>query len=230
MTKALRIRDLDDAERPRERLARLSPRALRNDELLAILLRVGMPGESAIAMGARLLNKFGGLLNLYQAGFHNLQRERGIGPAKAAQLMAAFELGRRIAHAEHGEMPIIRKPADAANLLLYEMSALNREELRVLVLNARNQVVEIAELYRGSVNSAQVRSAEVFKPAVLRDATAIIVAHNHPSGDPTPSQDDIVLTRHLVQAGKVLDIAVLDHLVIGGMQFVSLKERKLGFY
>jgi DNA repair protein RadC len=144
--------------------------------------------------------------------------------------MAAFELGRRIAHAEHGEMPIIRKPADAANLLLYEMSALNREELRVLVLNARNQVVEIAELYRGSVNSAQVRSAEVFKPAVLRDATAIIVAHNHPSGDPTPSQDDIVLTRHLVQAGKVLDIAVLDHLVIGGMQFVSLKERKLGFY
>jgi DNA repair protein RadC len=181
-------------------------------------------------MGARLLQKFGGLLGLYKAGFENIQKEKGIGKAKAAQLMAAFELGRRVAHEEHGELPAIRKPEDAAGLLLYDMSGLNREELWVLVLNTRNQVLEKVRLYRGSVNSAQVRSAEVFKPAILRDATAIIVAHNHPSGDPTPSQDDIVLTRHLVQAGKTLDIEVLDHLVIGGMKFVSLKERKLGFY
>ncbi len=224
-----RIRDLNVNERPRERLARLGPKALRDDELLAILLRVGMAGESAIAMGQRLLSAFGGLRGLHQASFHDLKAQRGLGAAKAAQLQAAFELGRRVVSTATVQRPLIRGPQDVADLLLYEMSGLTQENLRVLVLNTRNQVLDIVDLYRGSLNSAQVRIAEVFKPAILRNAASVIVVHNHPSGDPAPSGDDIALTRSLREAGKLLDIELLDHLIFGGMRYVSLKERKLGF-
>ncbi len=226
---AYRIRDLSASERPRERLARLGPKALRDDELLAILLRMGMPGESAVAMGRRLLQTFGGLRGLHQASFGDLCAQRGLGEAKAAQLQAAFELGRRVGSSAAALRPVISSPQDVADLLLYEMSGLAQETLQVLVLNTRNQVLDTVELYRGSLNSAQVRIAEVFKPAIVRNAAAIIVAHNHPSGDPTPSSDDVALTRSLREAGKLLDIALLDHLIFGGMNYVSLKERKLGF-
>lgn len=224
-----RITDLDEAERPRERLARLGPQALTNAELLAILLRVGVVGENAVQVGQRLLVEMGGLTGIHRAEFNEVCEHHGIGPAKAAQIKAAIELGRRLVSESPDERPAIHSPEDAANLLKYEMGALEQEHLRVLLLDTRNRVMEIKEVYQGSLNSSQVRVGELFKHAVRRNAAAIIVVHNHPSGDPTPSPDDVAVTRAIVQAGKLLDIDVLDHLVIGRARFVSLKERGLGF-
>jgi len=224
-----RITDLAESERPRERLERLGPQALTTAELLAILLRVGVPGENAVQVGQRLLHNFGGLAGLHRVSFDEVCNQHGVGPAKAAQLKAAIELGRRMTLEDPDERPAIHSPADAAALLQYEMSALEQEEMRVLILDTRNRVQHIATLYRGSLNSSQIRVGELFKHAIRRNAAAVIVAHNHPSGDPSPSPDDIAVTRAIFEAGKLLDIDVLDHLVIGRGRYVSLKERGMGF-
>jgi DNA repair protein RadC len=224
-----RITDLDQAERPRERLAKLGPQSLSSAELLAILLRVGVTGENAVQVGQRLLHSLGGLTGLQRASYEEVCSQHGIGPAKAAQIKAAIELGRRLVVQAPEERPAIHSPADAANLVQYEMSALEQEELRVILLDTRNRVMDIACVYRGSLNSSQVRVGELFKTAVRRNCAALIVVHNHPSGDPAPSPDDIAITRAIVQAGKLLDVEVLDHLVIGRGRHVSLKERGLGF-
>jgi len=224
-----RITDLAEGERPRERLAKLGPQALSNAELLAILLRVGVPGENAVQVGQRLLQTFDGLSGLHSASYDEVRAQHGIGPAKAAQIKAAIELGRRLTLESPEERPTINSPADAAALVQYEMSALEQEHLRVMLLDIRNRVLDIVEVYRGSLNSSQVRVGEVFRAAVRRNAGALIVVHNHPSGDPTPSPDDIAITRAIVEAGRLLDIEVLDHLVIGRGKWVSLKEKKLGF-
>lgn len=224
-----RIADLHEADRPRERLAALGAQALTNAELLAILLRVGVSGENAVEVGQRLLKKFNGLSGLHRAPFKELIGQHGLGEAKAAQIKAAIELGRRLTLEAPQERPAINSPADAAALLHYEMSALEQEHLRVLLLDRRNRVVEVVEVYKGSVNSSQVRVGELFKDAIRANASAMIVAHNHPSGDPTPSPDDVAVTRAIVQAGKLLDVDVLDHIVIGQGRWVSLKEKGLGF-
>ncbi|GMV35469.1 MAG: hypothetical protein DCC59_13980 [Chloroflexi bacterium] len=224
-----RIADLHESDRPRERLAALGPQALTNAELLAILLRVGVRGENAVDVGQRLLKEFGGLQGLHRAPFKQLMDQRGMGEAKASQIKAAIELGRRLTIESPEERPAINSPADAAALVQYEMSALEQEHLRVILLDRRNRALEIVEVYKGSVNSSQVRVGELFKEAIRANASAIIVTHNHPSGDPTPSPDDTAVTRAIVQAGKLLDIDVLDHLVIGQGKWVSLKERGLGF-
>jgi DNA repair protein RadC len=224
-----RITDLHETERPRERLSTLGPQALSNAELIAILLRTGVPGENAVQVGQRLLQTFGGISGLHRASVQDLQSQHGLGEAKAAQIKAAIELGRRLTLESPEERPAINSPADAAALVMYEMSALEQEHLRVILLDIRNRVLEIVDVYRGSVNSSQVRVGEVFKAAVRRNAPALIVIHNHPSGDPTPSPDDVAITRAMVQAGKLLDVDVLDHLVIGHGRWVSLKERGLGF-
>lgn len=224
-----RISDMHESDRPRERLASLGPQALTNAELIAILLRVGVQGENAVEVGQRLLTKFGGLRGLHRAPFKVLMDQHGMGEAKASQIKAAIELGRRLTLEAPEEKPAINSPADAAALLQYDMSALEQEHLRVMLLDRRNRVLEIVEVYKGSVNSSQVRVGELFKDAIRANASALIVAHNHPSGDPTPSPDDVAVTRALVQAGKLLDIDVLDHLVIGSGKWVSLKERGLGF-
>ena len=224
-----RITDLHETERPRERLASLGPQALTNAELIAILLRVGVTGENAVQVGQRLLQQFGGLGGLHRAPIEELIDQHGIGEAKAAQIKAAIELGRRLTLEVPEERPTINSPADAAALVQYEMSALEQEHLRVLLLDTRNHVLDISEIYRGSVNMSQVRVGEVFKAAIRRNATAVIVVHNHPSGDPTPSPDDVAVTRAFVQAGKLVDVDVLDHLIIGRGRFTSMKERGLGF-
>ena len=224
-----RITDLHAEERPRERLAALGAQALSNAELIAILLRVGVPGENAVQVCQRLLQACNGLGGLQRAPFEELCSQRGIGEAKAAQLKAAIELGRRLTLEAPEQRPTINSPADAAALVQYEMAALEQEHLRVLLLDTRNHVLEIAEIYKGSVNSSQVRVGEIFKAAVRRNASGLIVVHNHPSGDPTPSPDDAAVTRAIVQAGKLLDVDVLDHLVIGQGRWVSLKERGVGF-
>jgi DNA repair protein RadC len=224
-----RIMDLYEADRPRERLASLGPQALSNAELIAILLRVGVTGENAVQVGQRLLNKFGGLRGLHRTPFQELMEQHGLGEAKASQIKAAIELGRRLTLEAPEERPAINSPADAAALVQYEMSALEQEHLRVTLLDRRNRVMETVDVYKGSVNSSQIRVGEVFKEAIRKNASALIVIHNHPSGDPTPSPDDVAVTRAIVQAGKLLDVEVLDHLVIGHGKWVSLKERGLGF-
>jgi DNA repair protein RadC len=227
--KTYRITDLDIKERPRERLARLGAQVLSNAELLAILLRVGVHGENAVQVGARLLHTFDGLLGLQRASYEDVRSQHGLGAAKSAQIIAAIELGRRLTLESPDERPVINSPADAAALVRYEMSALEQEHLRVLLLDTRNHVLAIEEIYRGSLNSSQVRVGEIFRAAIRRNAAALIVVHNHPSGDPTPSPDDIAITRAIVEAGVLLDVSVLDHLVIGQGNWVSLKERGLGF-
>jgi DNA repair protein RadC len=224
-----RITDIAIDERPRERLAHLGPQALLTSELLAILLRVGVTGENAVQVGQRLLSVYGGISGLQRAPFEDLCSQHGIGEAKAAQIKAAIELGRRLALESPDERPAVNSPADAAALVAYEMSALEQEHLRVILLDTRNRVLDIVEIYKGSVNSSQVHVGEIFKPVIRRNAPALIVVHNHPSGDPTPSPDDVVVTRAIVQAGKLLDVDVLDHMIIGQGRWVSLKERGLGF-
>ena len=227
---AYRIADLDADDRPRERLAKLGPQALSSAELIAILLRVGVVGEGAVQVGQRLLNQFGGIAGLHRAAFDEIIAQHGVGPAKAAQLKAAIELGRRLTLESPEDRPSINSPADAAALIQYEMSAFEQEHLRVIHLNTRNRVLGMEDVYRGSLNASQVRVGELFKSAIRRNASAVIVAHNHPSGDPTPSADDIAITRQLVGAGKLLDIELLDHVIIGGAnQFFSMKEKGLGF-
>lgn len=181
---AYRISDLHESDRPRERLAALGPQALTNAELLAILLRVGVPGENAVEVGQRLLQAFGGLRGLHRAPFKELIGQHGMGEAKASQIKAAIELGRRLTLEAPEEKPAINSPADAAALLQYEMSALEQEHLRVMLLDRRNRVLEVVEVYKGSVNSSQVRVGELFKDAIRANASAVIVAHNHPSGAP----------------------------------------------
>jgi len=224
-----RIMDLDAAERPRERLAHLGAQALNNAELIAILLRVGIEGENAVQVGQRLLQTFGGIRGLHRASISEVVQQRGVGEAKAAAIKAAIELGRRLNLEAPEERPSINSPGDAAGLVMYEMQALEKEHLRVILLDTRNHVIEIHEVYRGSLNASVVRVGEVFTPAVRRNAASILVVHNHPSGDPSPSPEDISITRSLLQAGKLLQIELLDHIIIGQGKYVSLKEKGLGF-
>jgi DNA repair protein RadC len=224
-----RIRDLPSTDRPRERLRDAGPGALSNQELLAILLRTGSARESALALANRLLGRFHGLVGLARAGFAELCAERGLGEAKAAQVQAALELGRRLAAAQPEERAQIRSPEDVANLLMGEMGLLDQEHLRVVLLNTRNQVLGTQEVYRGSVHTAVVRIGELFREALRQNAPCIIVVHNHPSGDPTPSAEDIAMTKQAIAAGELLDIDVLDHVIVAHARFASLKSLKVAF-
>ncbi len=224
-----RILDLDENDRPRERLAEHGAQALTNAELLAILLRVGIQGENAVEVGQRLLQDCGGLHGLHRASFAELCAMRGLGQAKAAQIKAAIELGKRLRNEDPDDRPMVHSPADAAALVEYEMSALVQEHLRIIVLDTRNRVLSVEKQYMGSLNASTVRVGELFRAAIQRTAASIILAHNHPSGDPSPSPEDVNLTRSAVQAGKLLDIEVLDHIIIGRNRYVSLKEKGLGF-
>jgi DNA repair protein RadC len=224
-----RIRDLESSQRPRERLASLGATSLSNAELIAILLRTGIKGINAVQLGQKILMDCGGLAGVHRLSYTELCRMRGVGPAKAAQIKAAVELGNRFAASTPTEHPVIQSPEDAASLILYEMGALEQEHLNVMLLDTRNRMVKLVEVYRGSLNSSLIRVSEVFKEAVRANAAAIIVVHNHPSGDPTPSPEDISVTHAIVQAGKLLDIEVLDHIVVGKNKFISLKSRGLGF-
>ena len=178
------IKEMSEEERPRERLAKLGPQSLTTAELLGILLRVGMVGESAVQVGQRLLQTFGGIAGIHRASFDELSNQKGVKLAKAAQIKAAIELGRRLVLESPEERAIVHSPADAAEMVQYEMSALEQEELRVMLLDTRNRVQHIETIYRGSVNSSQVRIAEIFKAAIRRNASNVIVVHNHPSGVP----------------------------------------------
>jgi DNA repair protein RadC len=224
-----RIQDFQENDRPRERLAELGASALSNAELLAVLLRTGLPGENAVQMGQRLLRQFGGITGLHKISFEELSNQKGLGSAKTSTIKAAIELGRRLPLENAEERPVITCPKDAADLIMYEMLGLPVENLWVFLLDTRNRVLKIEKLYKGSLNSSTVRVGELFKSALTNNAASIILAHNHPSGDPTPSPEDVALTRAASQAGHLLDVEVLDHIVIGQNKFVSLKDKGLGF-
>lgn len=190
----------------------------------AELLTAVIGGKQGGEIASKLLAAFGGIKELYNASERDFKR-CGVGNQTTARIKAALVLGVRL-NAEKAERQTIASPADAAGLV-QDMQLLEKEQLRVILLNTRNQVLDIETVYTGSVNQAQVRIGEVFRSAVIKLAAGIIVVHNHPSGDPTPSPDDVALTRVMKDAGRMLDIALLDHLVLGGDKWVSLKERGL---
>ena len=225
----LTVKHWPASEQPREKLEALGPGRLSTPELLAIVLRIGRPGESVLALAQRLLVERGGIAGLGRSSLEELGKVAGIGRVKAIEIQAALELGRRLFQAAPEQQPEIRCPQDAVNLLLPDMHMLTREHLKTVLLNTKNRVVAVHTVYEGSVNSANVRVAEVFREAVRRDCPNLIVAHNHPSGDPAPSPEDVAVTRMIVQAGKLLQIDVLDHVILGHGKHVSLKERGLGF-
>ena len=229
MEYSLTIKELPISERPRERLLHAGAGALSSAELLAVILRVGVGGENVLAVSQRLLARFGDLPGLARASAAELTAEHGMGEAKVAQLKAAFELGRRLLIAAPGERFQVRSPADAAQLLMPELSLLDQEHLRLVLLDTKNYVLSVPTVYVGSLNTSLIRVGELFRHALRENCAALIVAHNHPSGDPTPSPEDVIVTRKIVEGGQLLDIDVLDHLIIGRGNFVSLKERGLGF-
>jgi DNA repair protein RadC len=227
---SLTIKEMAADERPREKLINRGVSSLSNAELLAIILRVGRPGETVLQLANRLLVDYGGLTGLARADFSKLKNERGLGEVKACELQAALEIGRRLLLAGPGERMQVRNPSDIANWLMAEMAPLEQEHLRVVLLNTKNQVVRPPiELYRGSLNKSTVRVAELFKDAIRENAAAIIIVHNHPSGDPTPSNEDIVMTGKAVDAGRLMEVEVLDHLIIGEQRYISMRDKRLGF-
>ena len=223
------VRDLPAAERPRERLALRGPSGLSAAELIALVWGTGSGGRSALDLAEEALARHASVGALARASDAELAGIPGVGSAKAARLAAAFELGRR----STADWPVgdwaIRSPRDVADRLLVEMGRLEREELRVLSLNAKNVVQRVSHVYMGNVSASLVRVGELFRDAVRLDASGVVLVHNHPSGDPTPSPDDLHLTAEAIAAGRLLDVDVLDHVVIGHDAWVSLRDRGVTF-
>ena len=223
------IRDMPADMLPRERLLKLGANALSTNELIAILLRTGVKGENVITLSTKLLARVGGLSGLPEASVSDMSDIHGISAVKACQVLAAIELGQRTASANPEHRPSINSPDDVNNIVGPEMAQLTQEKLRVLLLNTKNRVMAMRDVYQGTVNSASIRVSEILRPAVRENCPYIIVVHNHPSGDPTPSPEDILVTRRLNQSADMMDIELLDHIVIGQQSFVSMKQRNLGF-
>ncbi len=223
------IRDMPSDERPRERMRLRGPGGLSNAELLAILLRTGSAGENVVALAQRLLSRFEGLPGLGRVSLAQMCGEKHVGEAKAAQVLAALELGKRVVSTQPDQRTVVRSPEDVYALLGAEMALLEQEHLKVILLNVRNQVLGVRDVYKGSVHSAVVRVAEVFRDAVRENCPNLVIVHNHPSGDPSPSPDDVALTKQVHEAGRMLGIDVLDHVIIGRRGPASLKDLGLGF-
>src|SRR5262245_65214713 len=223
------IREIPPAERPRERLATRGAAGLSAAELIARVWGSGSARRSAVDLAEDALARHDGLTGLARATDVELESVPGVGAAKAAQLIAAFELGRRLLADWPAARWTIRSPSDVADRLLLQMGRLEREELRVVLLNTKNVVLRVATVYQGNVSSSLVRVGELFRDAVRLNAAGIIVVHNHPSGDPAPSPDDLHLTAEALAAGRLLDIDLLDHLIVGHDAWVSLRDRGVSF-
>jgi DNA repair protein RadC len=219
----LTVRDLPLAERPRERLRRLGPEALSEQELLACVLGRGIARESVLVSAHRLLQRFGTLRGMAEASVEQLRGIHGIGPAKAVQLKAAVELARRVAQPSDVERPLVDSPEAAAGLLRPHLIDKKKEHVVALLLDARHRLIRMSPIAVGSLCASLVHPRELFKEAISASAAAVLVAHNHPSGDPAPSDHDLQLTRRLVAAGAVLGIELVDHLILAGSRVVSLK-------
>jgi DNA repair protein RadC len=221
----LMIRDFPEDERPRERFMKNGPQSLSNHELIAILLRTGTKEESVLQLSNRLLTQFEGLRLLKSATLQEMTEIKGIGQTKAIQILAAVELGRRVSNLAFDERYVIRSPEDGAKYMMNDMRFLTQEHFVCLYLNTKNQVIHKQTIFIGSLNASIVHPREVYREALKRSAASIICLHNHPSGDPAPSREDIEVTKRLAECGKIIGVDLLDHLIIGENKFVSLKEK-----
>lgn len=219
------LRDVPREDRPRERMMQVGAESLSHAELLAILLRTGTQKQSALHLAGAVLKQCGTLRNLMDMSMDELTSIRGIGPAKALQLRAGIELGRRLAKSGNGEVVTVRSPGDAADYVMDELRYLKKEHFVCLFLNTKNHIIARETLSIGTLNASLVHPREVFRAAIKCSSASIICVHNHPSGDPTPSPEDVSLTTRLAEAGQLVGIEVLDHLVIGDGKYVSLKEQ-----
>ena len=228
MKKSFTIHDLPLSERPRERLQKLGVEALSAQEILAVILGRGVAGESVMVTAQRLLSQFGNLKGIADASVEELSQVRGIGLAKAAQIKAAFELSSRLeGYAEAEDKPIVKTPEDVNSLVRGRLRGKKKEYFLALLLDTRNQLIKVAEISVGSLDTSIVHPREVFKEAISASAASVVFVHNHPSGDPEASEDDIGLTKRLAEAGELVGIEVLDHIIISDKKFLSLKREGL---
>lgn len=225
MEKTLKIMDLPENERPREKLIRYGADSLSNGELLAVILRTGSSNENIISLSNRILKERGGLNGLLESNASDFINLKGIGEAKASQLLALAEIYKRFKSFKSGDTFRITDPKSAADLVMESMRYLKQEQLKVIMLNTKNIVLSIKDVSLGSLDSSIVHPREVFAEAIRKSSASIIICHNHPSGDPTPSGEDINVTRRLKECGKLLGIELLDHLIIGNGSFISLREK-----
>ena len=228
MKKSFTIHDLPISERPRERLQKFGVEALSAQEILALILGRGIAGESVMVTAQRLLSQFGNLKRIATASVEELAQVKGIGVAKASQIKAAFELANRLeGYPETGEKPVVKTPEHVASLLRGRLKDKKKEHFLALLLDTRNQLIKVAEISVGSLDTSIVHPREAFKEAISASAASVIFVHNHPSGDPEASEDDIKLTKRLAEAGEIVGIDVLDHIIIGDKNYLSLKRQGL---
>ena len=220
-----KIKDIPETDRPRERLIKFGAESLSNSELLAILIRTGIKNESAVAVANRILRNDRGLNFLAECNIQELSSIKGIGDAKAAQIKAAIEIAKRIRNFRSDQKYKITAPSDAAELVMEDMRYLKKEHLRVIFLNTKNYVIDVQDLSIGSLNASVVHPREIFKEAIRKSSSSIIICHNHPSGDPAESNEDVNITKRLYEVGKLVGIELLDHVIIGDGSYISLKEK-----
>lgn len=226
MSNNVRISDIPENERPMEKLLINGPEALNNAELLAIILRTGIRGENVVALSNRLLSEVEGLDGLLISNYAEMTNIKGIKKIKASQLIAMVELFKRFKTLRsQGQNYKISSPKNISDMLMNEMTDLNQEVLKLIMLNTKNKVIGIKDIFKGSLNTSVVHPREIFNEAVKRNSASIIICHNHPSGDPTPSKEDINITIRLKECGSIMGIKLLDHIIIGNEKFVSLKEK-----
>lgn len=226
MNNNVKISDIPEQERPMEKLLLNGPEVLNNAELLAVILRTGIRGENVIELSNRLLVEVEGLDGLLTSNYTEMTNIKGIKKIKASQIIAMMELFKRFKTLRgQNQNYKISAPIDIANLLMNEMSDLNQEVLKLIMLNTKNKIIGIKDIFKGSLNSSIVHPREIFNEAVKRNSASIIICHNHPSGDPSPSKEDINITIRLKECGSIMGIDLLDHIIVGNTKFISLKEK-----
>ena len=226
MNNYLKILDMPENERPKEKLLRYGAESLSNPELLAIILRTGTKGENVLSLSQRIISEFNGLNGILNASIKEMTEIKGVKESKASQMIAIAELFKRFnTYKSFIEFKRVTSPNDVASMLYGEMGTFNQEVLKLIILNTKNEIIKIKDVFKGSLNSSLIHPREIFNEAIRNSAASIIICHNHPSGDPTPSDEDIKVTIRLKECGEIIGIKLIDHIVIGRNIYVSLKEK-----